>query len=122
MRAQPAAPETNSLCDALEDLNKLGDFTPLILCISRDDRMLNAMLDVIVQNFVLDFPQGSLNGLDLVDDIDAVSVTGNHARDTANLTLYAAQPDGGRFLDGISHVPYCIYPYGVYGPAMKWPK
>ena len=74
--------------------------------------MLDAMLDVIVKNRVLDFLERGLYRLDLVDDIDAVTVVRDHARNATNLALDAAQSHGSRFLDRVSHSSN-IYLYRV---------
>ncbi len=95
-----------------ENLHQLGDFAPLIRGVAGNDRMLDAMLDVVVQNRVLDLLERGLHRLDLVDDIDAVAVVRDHARDAANLALDAAQAHGSRFLDKVSHVRN-IYRYRV---------
>lgn len=95
-----------------ENLHKLGDFTPLIRCVAGHDRMLDAMLDVIVENCIFNFLERRLYCLDLVDDIDAIAVVRDHARDAANLALDAAQSHGSHFLDRVSHSGN-IYPYGV---------
>lgn len=96
-----------------ENLHKLGDFAPLIRCVAGHDRMLDAMLDVVAKNRVLNLLERGLYCLDLVDDIDAIAVVRDHARDTANLALDAAQSHGGRFLDRDSHERN-IYGYTVY--------
>jgi len=95
-----------------ENLHKLGDFAPLIRCVAGHDRMLDAMLDMILKNRVPDLLERGLYCLDLVDDIDAIAVVRDHARDAANLALDAAQSHGSRFLDRVSHARN-IYPYRV---------
>ncbi len=77
-----------------ENLHKLGDFAPLIRCVAGNDRMLDTMFDVVVKNRVLDLLERGLHRPDLVDDIDAVAVVRDHARDAANLALDAAQSHG----------------------------
>jgi len=95
-----------------EKLHQLGDLAPLIRCVAGNDRMLDAMLDVIVKNRVLDLLERGLHCLDLVEDIDAVAVIRDHARNATNLALDAAQSHGSRFLDRVSHTRN-IYPYRV---------
>lgn len=75
--------------------------------------MLDTMLDVIGKNRVLNLLECGPYCLDLVDDIDAVAVVRDHARDAANLALDTAQPHGSRLLDRVSHRRN-IYPYGVH--------
>ncbi len=96
-----------------ENLHELRDFAPLIRCVARHDRMLDAMLDMVLKNRVSDLLERGLYCLDLVDDIDAIAVVRNHARDAANLALDAAQPHDSRLLDRVSH-PRNIYRYGVF--------
>jgi hypothetical protein len=96
-----------------ENLHKLGDFAPLIRCITRLNRMLDTMLDVVLKNRILNLLERGLYCIDLVDDIDTIAVVRDHARDTANLALDAAQSHSGRFLDRVSH-EHNIYGYTVY--------
>lgn len=72
-----------------ENLNQFRDFSTLILGIARDDRMLDAMRDMVAQDLVLDLLERSANRLDLVHDVDAIAVRGDHARNAAHLALDA---------------------------------
>ncbi len=68
-------------CGVGENLHKLGDFAPLIRCVAGHDRMLDAMLDVVLKNRVLNLLERGPYCLDLVDYIDAVVCTENSDSD-----------------------------------------
>ncbi len=86
-----------------QHLDEFGDLAPLVLAVARDDRMLDAMFDVVLEDLVLELLERGLDRLDLVHHVDAVAVFGDHARDAAHLAFDAAQSRGGGFLDGVSH-------------------
>src|ERR1700709_1192318 len=64
--------------------------------VARRDRVLDAMSDVVAQDFLLDAAQRRPRGRDLRDDVDAVTVVLDHAGEAANLALRPVQP----FKDG----------------------
>ena len=72
-----------------ENLNQFRDFSTLILGVARDDRMLDAVRDMIAQNLVLDLLERGADRLDLMHDVDAIAIRGDHARDAAHLALDA---------------------------------
>ena len=97
--AQDASPPGRAVCPAMtrgsggdvaQDLDELGDLAALILAVARDDRVLDAMRDVILQDFVLELLERRLHRLDLVQHVDAIAVLGDHARDAAHLAFDAA--------------------------------
>jgi P-type Cu+ transporter len=100
----PVVPSTRG---ARENLHQLFDFAPLIDLVTRHDRVLDAMADVIAQHFVLDAPQGSARRRDLRDDFDAVAVVLDHAREAPHLAFDAAKTlQTGEFIDlphGLTH-------------------
>ena len=56
------------------------------------DGVDDTALDVILEEKQPDLVQGRLDGVDLGQDIDAVLVFVDHARDSADLSLDAVQP------------------------------
>lgn len=72
-----------------QNLNQFRDFSALLPGVARDDRMLDAMRDMVAQYPVLDLLERGANRLDLMDDVDAIAVRFDHARDTTHLTLDA---------------------------------
>jgi hypothetical protein len=59
--------------------------------VAADDGVLDTVRDVVTQNFFLDPSQRGARGRDLRDDVDAVPIILEHAGETADLTLDAAQ-------------------------------
>jgi hypothetical protein len=56
------------------------------------DRVLDAMSDVIAQNFLFDPAQSRPNGSDLRYDINTIAVFLDHAGKATDLTLDAVKP------------------------------
>src|SRR5579862_2877211 len=72
---------------AREHVNQFADLAPLLALIARSNRVLDAMRHMIGQNFFLGLAQGGPCRRELRDDVDAVAVILDHARQTAHLPL-----------------------------------
>ena len=68
--------------------------------------MLDAVRDMIAQDFLFQPSQCSADRRDLSDNVDAVPIFLDHAADTANLALDPIQPFRAGFLDVIAHASY----------------
>ena len=89
---------------ATEHIHELGDFLTLLVGIAADDGVLDTMPDVVAKDFLLDPSQRRPNGRDLRDDVDAVAVLVDHAREAAHLPLDAAQALQARWFGRLVHV------------------
>jgi len=74
--------------------------------------VLDAISDMIAQDFLFQPSQCGTDRRNLSDDVDAIPIFPNHAADAANLTFDPIQSFGARFLDVVSHAPY-IPPAGI---------
>lgn len=74
------------------------------------------MRDVIAKNFLFDFMKCRANGIDLRQYIHAITVIFYHPKQTANLTLNAAEAFGDLGFGDIVHGSRSLIPYvwGVY--------
>ena len=101
------------LADALhhEGLHALESGLRLRLVAARD-RAFDAMADVIVQDLLLDPPQGGAHGGDLRHDVDAIAVGLDHAREPAHLALDPSEPFQAGGLGILLHEGY-IPPRGI---------
>jgi hypothetical protein len=69
------------------DVHELGDHPALPCAVATVDRMLDAMGNVIAKDLLLDPPKGRTRRRNLCDDVDAIAVLIDHAREAANLSL-----------------------------------
>ena len=74
--------------------------------------MLDAMGDVIAQDLLLEAPQRGAHRRNLRDDVDAIAILIDHARDAAHLALDPVQALGAGRLDVFAHARY-IPPQGI---------
>jgi hypothetical protein len=72
-----------------EGVDKFGNFLPLFVLVAGHDRMVNAMRDMVFEDFVLDTRQGCANGPYLGNDVDTIAVILDHARDATHLAFDA---------------------------------
>jgi hypothetical protein len=72
--------------DEFRDLSVLFAFVP------RNDRMLDAMSDVILDDLVFDACERGTNSRNLNQYVDAVAIVIDHPRDAADLTFDTVQP------------------------------
>jgi hypothetical protein len=99
---QPGIRPTSSLRPP-EHGHQFGDLGALLRLVAARDRVLDAMRDVIPQDFFLGAAQGGTHRRDLRDDVDAVAILVDHARQAANLTFDAAETFFDRRLDVFLH-------------------
>src|SRR6266545_1121925 len=76
---------------AAQHVDELADLAPLLGLVAARDRVLDAMGDVILQNFLLGPPQRRAHRRDLRDDVDAIAVLLHHAGEPAHLAFDPAQ-------------------------------
>ena len=92
------------LSRARQHCDQFFDLVALSLFVAACDCMLDAVPDVIVEDFALDLLQRRCNRLDLRDDVDAVSVIFHHLDHAADLTLDALEAGLTDFLRVLFHV------------------
>src|SRR5438067_58517 len=73
-------------------VHQFGDLAPLLGLAAGCDCVLDTMRDMIAQHFVLDAPQRCAHGRDLGDDVDAITVLFDHAREPAHLAFDPPEP------------------------------
>jgi hypothetical protein len=88
---------------ACYDLHQFGNLTPLFGAIARDDRMFDAMSDMVAQDFLLRTSQGCSYCGNLRDDVDAISIFFDHPGETANLAGDPVEPLKTGLLDVFAH-------------------
>src|SRR5258706_2120603 len=100
----------------LEKFDQFGGLPALVEDISAGQGVLDAVVEVILENLVLDLGQRRLGRLQLGEDVDAVAIFLHHPRDAADLTLDPAQAVEEFGLVLPSHaelLPSCLYtPWG----------
>ena len=75
-----------------EDVDKLADLATALAPVTAGNGVLDAMRNVVFQDFLLRAPQGRAHRRNLGHHIDAVAIGLDHAGKPAHLTLDAAQP------------------------------
>src|SRR5258708_17529561 len=91
---------------AAHDVHQLFDLSPLIGLVAGGDGMLDAMGDVIAQDLLLDAPKRGPHRRNLRDDVDAIAILIDHARDAAHLALDPVHALGAGRLDVLAHARY----------------
>ncbi len=91
---------------AANNLHQLGDLAPLSGLVAGSDRILDAVSDMITQDFLLGTPQRGAHSRNLGDDINAIAIFIDHARKATNLPLDSVQPLDARCLDVLAHEAY----------------
>lgn len=99
--------------DAAHDVHQFSDLAPLVGLVAAGNGVFNAMRNVVTEDFLLDPPQRGAYGLDLRDDVDAITIVLDHAGKAAHLTFNAAQSFDGGTLAVFAHKAY-IPPQGIY--------
>src|SRR5712671_5543504 len=97
---------------AANHIHEFGDLAALIGLVAGGDRMLDAVGDVVAQDFLLDPAQRGFCRRDLRHHVDAIAVVRDHPGETADLALNSLQPFQAGRLDLVAHMP--IYPPRVY--------
>lgn len=77
---------------AADDVHEFLDLPAPIGGVAGARRAFHAMRDVVLQNLLLYATKRGSDGRDLGDDVDAVTVVSDHARESAHLSLDAAEP------------------------------
>lgn len=72
--------------------HQFGNLTPLFGAIARDNRILNAVSDMVAQDFFLRASQGCPYRGNLRDDVDAIPIFFDHPGKTANLACDPVEP------------------------------
>lgn len=91
---------------AADHIHQLGDLAALVGPVARRDCVLDAMRDVIAEDFFLDAPQRCTSRRNLRDDIDAITIIFDHAGDSARLAFDPFQPFEAGCLDFLPHDSY----------------
>jgi len=86
-----------------EHRQQFGHLLALLAPVAGADRVVDAMLDVVLQDLVLDPLQGRAHRLELLDDIDAVAVVLNHTGNAADLAFDAVEAREAAFVGGLLH-------------------
>ena len=76
---------------AAQNVHKLLDFAALIRDVSADNRMFDAMRNVIMKHLLFNATQSGPRGGDLRDNVDTVPIFFDHAHKAANLSFNPAQ-------------------------------
>src|SRR5882757_8125597 len=86
-------------------VHQFRDLAALVGLVTGRDRVLDAMGDMVAQDFLLDPAQRRPRRRDLGDDVDAVAIVLDHAGEAADLALYPVQPFQNGGLDLCAHAP-----------------
>ena len=76
---------------AADDRHQFLDLLTLLGLVAGGDRVLDAMADMVAKYLFFKTPQCRAHRRDLRDDVDAVAVLVDHARQAADLALDPAQ-------------------------------
>src|SRR5262245_1109619 len=79
--------DVTSTMGSRQHVDQLVHFAALLTTVAAGDRVLDAVPDMILQNLLLDPPQGSAHRGDLREDVDAVAVALDHAGNSADLAF-----------------------------------
>src|SRR5207244_10604469 len=83
---------------ATENIHQLGHLLALLGGVAAGNGVLDAVGHVIAQDLLLDAPERRPHRRDLRDDIDAVAIVLDHAREPSHLAFDAAQALAARCL------------------------
>ena len=86
-RRRPRHLRKSSAFHALKDAHEFRDLPPLLGAIACDDCVLDAMSDMVAQEFFLHAAKGSPGGGNLRHDVDAISISLNHSPKATDLPL-----------------------------------
>jgi glycerate-2-kinase len=76
----------------VEQIDKLAEFGALFSSIAGRDGFGDTAGGVVFQDFALRSGKRSFNCLHLMQNVDAITVIGDHLADAAHLPLYAPEP------------------------------
>src|SRR5215831_4609629 len=91
---------------ARDDVHQLVHFAPLLGLVAGCNRVLNAMRGMIGEDLFLGAPQRGPYRRELGNDVDAIAIVPDHARQPAHLALDPPQPFEHRSLGVCPHAPY----------------
>lgn len=74
------------------DVHQLNDLTSLLCPVSRGDGVLDAIGNMVLQDFFFRPSECRAHRSDLRDDVDAITIAFNHAGKAADLTFDPAEP------------------------------
>lgn len=74
-----------------DNIHKFGNLLTLLTLVAGGDGAVDAMADMVAQNFLLDPAQGGANRRDLRDDVDTIAILLHHAGQAADLPLDAVK-------------------------------
>lgn len=95
-----------------EHFHQFRNLPPLIVLVAAGNGLLDAVGNVIVQDFLFNPAQRCAHGGDLGDDIDTVAVLLNHAGKASHLAFDAVEALGYGFLSIFAHVlTYTLWGY-----------
>ena len=97
---------------ALKDAHEFRDFPALLGAIAGSDRVLDAMGDMVAQEFFLHAAKGSADGGNLRDDVDAIMILLDHPAKAADLALDPGEPLETGLLDVLAHRRLPYTPWG----------
>ena len=86
-----------------EHFHQFRNLSPLIVLVAAGNGVLDAVGNVIVQDFLFNPAQRRAHGGDLGDDIDAVAVLLDHAGEASHLAFNAVEALGYGFLSIFAH-------------------
>ena len=101
------------------DIHQFGNLTPLLGAIARDDRILDAMTDMVAQDFFLRASQGCPYRGNLRDDVDAIPIFFDHPGKAADLACDPVEPLKTGLLDVLAHNAYHIPLRGIRFKAIE---
>lgn len=74
------------------DVHQLDDLASLLCPVSGSDGILDAMGNMVLQDFFFRPSKCCAHRSDLRDDVDAIAIVFNHAGEAADLTFDPAEP------------------------------
>ena len=77
---------------ARENVDQFANLAALLAFVAGGDRVLDAMGDVIGENLIFGAAQSRPRRRELGDDIDAIAIVLDHAREPAHLALDPLEP------------------------------
>src|SRR4029078_6529427 len=92
----------------LQQLNEFVDLGALVTRIAAGDRAFDALSKMLLEDGAFDLAECSADGLQLCENVDAVTALGHHARNPAHLSLDAVQAAdelGIMVVHGVANIP-----------------
>ena len=118
-RRRPRHLRKSSAFRALKDAHEFRDFPALLGAIAGGDRVLDAMGDVVAQEFFFHAAKSSADCGNLRNDVDAISILLNHPGEAADLAFDPVEPLETRILAVLAHRTYHIPIQGIRFKAIK---